>query len=71
MPFWRILLTAFGAQIVLVGAGGPLIGLAGGLDHVGKMSGGVKLFELLAEQLRSASRSVSNTDIKPGFRLKK
>ncbi len=34
-------------------------------------SGGVKLFELLAERLRSASRSVSNTDIKPGFRLKK
>ena len=40
MPFWRILLTALGAQIVLVGAGGPLIGLAGGLDHLGPMSGG-------------------------------
>ena len=35
------------------------------------MSGGAKLFELLAEQLRSASRSVSNVAIRPGFRLKK
>lgn len=38
---------------------------------VDAMAGGVRLFELLADQLRSASRSVSNVDIKPGFRLKK
>lgn len=33
MPFWRILLTALGTQIVLVGAGAALAGL-GGMDGV-------------------------------------
>lgn len=31
MPFWRIMLTALGAQLILVGAGAALLGL-GGMD---------------------------------------
>lgn len=40
MPFWRILFTAFGAQIVLVGAGAPILGLAGAADQLGPVSSG-------------------------------
>ena len=40
MPFWRILLTALGAQIVLVGGGAPLLGLAGAAERLGPISGG-------------------------------